>query len=406
MSLPGARELSDGGLSKVPPDTRPGRSVVISAVGGERVEAFLPPPLPPELPVALSRLQSLLGEAHIRLGRLDGIRFVLPDPDAFLYACVRKEAVLSSQIEGIRSSLSDLLLFENTEAPGPPEGSDVVEVSNQVAAMNHGLARLDGGFPISNRLIRECHGLLLRSGRGSTKQPGEFRISQNWIGGTRPGNARFVPPPPDRVPDLMADLERFIHEDASGIPPLVKAALVHVQFETIHPFLDGNGRIGRLLITLLLCERGVLNGPLLYLSLFFKKHRSEYYERLNSVRSDGDWEGWLRFFLEGVIETSGQAGETARRLVDLFEKDRRRIGQLGRPASSALRVHGLLERWLVVSIPAAARELGMSTVTIAGSLRHLGELGITSEITGKQRRRLFAYRQYLEVLEQGAEPLI
>ena len=383
--------------------SRLGKKIVV-ATGGERVEAFLPPPLPPIPAVRTDKLYRLLEAANRALGRLDGVTSILPDTPLFLYMYVRKEALLSSQIEGTQSSLSDLLLFESDEAPGVPL-NDVLEVSNYVAAMNHGLGRIRDGFPISLRLIREIHELLLSKGRGSGKQPGEFRRSQNWIGGTRPGNALFVPPPPDRVLDLMSDLEKFIHADAPEIPTLIKAGLVHVQFETIHPFLDGNGRLGRLLITFLLCAQGVLNEPILYLSLYFKTHRSRYYELLQQVREQGDWEAWLEFFLEGVAETSLQAADAAREILNLFEADRRRIEQLGRPAASALRVHQLIQQKPIVGIPDAAKRLGISAPTIAKSIEHLQSLGILREITGKPRGRLFVYNDYLGILRRGTEPL-
>ena len=252
-------------------ETRLGKHVV-TTVAGERTEAFIPPPLPPEPPVRMNMLYRLLERANRAIGRLDGVTSVLPGTPLFLYMYIRKEALLSSQIEGTQSSLSDLLLFENEGAPSAPL-DDVREVSNYVAAMDHGLARIRGDFPISLRLMREIHEVLLTTGRGSTKQPGEFRSSQNWIGGTRPGNALFVPPPPDHVLDLMSDLEKFIHPDTPEIPFLVKAGLLHVQFETIHPFLDGNGPLGRLLMTFLLCAQGILKEPVLYLSLYFKTHR-------------------------------------------------------------------------------------------------------------------------------------
>src|SRR5882672_4921274 len=262
----------------------------ITSVVGERVRAFIPQALPPDPPMALANArQRLLERATLALGRLDSITLLLPDPQLFLYAYIRREAVLSSQIEGTQSSLSDLLLFELEEAPGVPF-DDVVEVSNYVAALEHGMARLRGGFPLSNRLIREMHEKLLARGRGSEKQPGEFRRSQNWIGGTRPGNAHFVPPPPALVEEAMAALERMFHEADAPYPVLVMAALAHVQFETVHPFLDGNGRIGRLLIPLLLHDARLLQQPLLYLSLYFKQHRDEYYRLLDRVRTAGDWE--------------------------------------------------------------------------------------------------------------------
>lgn len=273
---------SDPALSRL------GRKVIISTAG-ETAEAFLPPPLPPVPAIRMDRLYGALEAANRALGRLDGVTSILPDAPLLLYMYVRKEALLSSQIEGTQSSLSDLLLFESEEVPGVPL-DDVREVSNYVAAMDQGLARIREGFPLSLRLIREIHAMLLSKGRGSGKQPGEFRRSQNWIGGTRPGNAIFVPPPPERVSDLMADLETFIHAGRPEVPTLIKAGLIHVQFETIHPFLDGNGRLGRLLITFLLCAQGILTEPILYLSLYFKTHRRYYYDLLQQVRESGDWE--------------------------------------------------------------------------------------------------------------------
>lgn len=375
------------------------------AVGGERVRAFIPPPLPPRPPVELGSLQTLLERANQALGRLDGVASILPDTPLFLYMYVRKEALLSSQIEGTQSSLSDLLLFEAEEAPGVPL-DDVREVSNYVAAMTHGLGRLQGGFPLSLRLIREIHEILLSSGRGTGKQPGEFRRSQNWIGGARPGTAVYVPPPPDQVAACMGDLERFIHADTPDMPTLIKAGLVHVQFETIHPFLDGNGRLGRLLITFLLCERGILREPLLYLSLYLKQHRTAYYDLLQAVRERGAWEPWLEFFLTGIAETSNQAAEAARRILAMFEEDRRRIEALGRPASSALRVHQLLQTKPLVTIPAAAELLSLSSPTVTKSLDHLRALGVVREASGRQRGRTFVYDRYLALLSEGTEPLV
>jgi Fic family protein len=383
--------------------SRLGQKVTISTAG-EKAKAFVPPRLPPAPAVRMDGLFRRLESANRALGRLDGVTSILPDTPLFLYMYVRKEALLSSQIEGTQSSLSDLLLFESEEAPGVPL-DDVQEVSNYVAAMNHGLARIREGFPISLRLIREIHDILLSKGRGSTKQPGEFRRSQNWIGGTRPGNALFVPPPPERVLDLMSDLEAFIHADTPEIPSLIKAGLVHVQFETIHPFLDGNGRLGRLLITFLLCTQGILKEPILYLSLYFKTHRRQYYDLLQGVRERGDWETWLEFFLDGITETSLQAAEAAREILSLFEADRQRIESLGRPAASALRVHQLLQQKPIVGIPDAAQKLSISAPTIAKSIQHLERLGIIREITGKQRGRMFVYSDYLAILSRGTEPL-
>jgi len=376
----------------------------VSAFAGEQVRAFVPPPLPPQPPVQLEGLQSLLEQANQAIGRLDGLASTLPDIALFIYLYVRKEAVLSSQIEGTQSSLSDLLLYESAEAPGVPL-DDVQEVSNYVAAMTHGLRRLREGFPLSLRLIREIHEVLLAKGRGSEKQPGNFRTSQNWIGGTRPGNALFVPPPPEKVMECMGAMELFLHEDRRDLPILVKAGLIHVQFETIHPFLDGNGRLGRLLITLLLCAAGVLREPILYLSLYFKTNRQRYYDLLQRVRESGDWETWLEFFLAGVKETSGQATETARRILSLFESDRRKIEGLGRPAASVLRVHQVTQTSPIISIPATARKLSLSAPTVMKSIEHMVKLGMMREITGKQRHRLFVYDPYLAILNEGTEPL-
>jgi Fic family protein len=383
--------------------SRLGRKVTVSTAG-ETITAFVPPPLPPDPSLELPRLYRQLENANRALGRLDGVTSILPDTPLFLYMYVRKEALLSSQIEGTQSSLSDLLLFENEEAPGVPI-DDVQEVSSYVAAMEHGLERIRAGFPISLRLIRELHDILLSKGRGSSKQPGEFRRTQNWIGGTRPGNALFVPPPPELVMELMSHLESFIHDDTVEIPSLIKAGLVHVQFETIHPFLDGNGRLGRLLITFILCAQGILKEPILYLSLYFKSHRSRYYELLQGVRERGDWEAWLEFFLDGITETSLQAADAAREILKLFETDRIHIERLGRPAASALRVHQLLQQKPIINIPDAAKKLGISVPTITKSVQHLEDLRIVREITGKQRGRAFAYSGYLEILSRGTEPL-
>ena len=373
--------------------------------GGEEIRAFIPVPLPPAPPLMLEgRLRQTLEAATLALGRLDGVATLLPDPDLFIYAYVRKEAVLSSQIEGTQSSLSDLLAFEIDDAPGTPIG-DVVEVSNYVAALEHGLERLRGDFPLSNRLIREIHHVVLSTGRGSQLHPGKFRTSQNWIGGRRPGNAVYVPPPPHAVADCMGELEQFLHARDDGLPTLVRAGLAHVQFETIHPFLDGNGRTGRLLITFLLCEAGVLREPLLYLSLFFKQHRSDYYELLNAVRRTGDWEDWLDFFLEGVQETAEGAFATSQRLLQLFAADRERIQQTGRRAGSALRVHERLTSRPLQSISSVAESTALTFPTISAAMNLLVSLGIAREITGRRSDRLFAYDQYLSILSEGTEPL-
>jgi len=358
--------------------------------------------LPPDPPLNVDL--DLLEHANRAVGRLDALTLLLPDPSLFLYFYVRKEAVLSSQIEGTQSSLSDLLLHEYHEAPGVPI-DDVEEVSQYVAALNHGLERLRGGFPLSLRLIREIHGILLTKGRGSTQRPGEFRRSQNWVGGTRPGNARFVPPPPEELMTCMGDLEKFLHDQPVRTPLLLKAALSHVQFETIHPFLDGNGRLGRLLITFLLCIEGALSEPLLYLSLYFKEHRDTYYELLQRIRVEGDWEAWVTFFLEGVIETAEQAVKTAQRITNLFTHDRTLIEKMGQAAGNVSRVHSYLQKKPVLEIPRASTEIGISQPTVTSALKRLEEIGVVKEITGKSRDRIYVYKEYLYILEEGAQPL-
>ena len=372
-----------------------------STTSGEAVRAFVPNTLPPVPPIELAgKRQQLLERANLACGRLDAITALLPDASVFLYSYVRQEAVLSSQIEGTQSSLSDLLLFELDEAPGVPF-DDVIEVSNYVAALEHGIAQLRAGQPLSNRLLREVHGHLLSRGRGADKRPGEFRRSQNWLGGTRPGNAIFVPPPPHRVLDAMADLERFLHDREDGLPTLVRAGVAHVQFETIHPFLDGNGRVGRLLIALLLFETRVLSQPLLYLSLYLKEHRAEYYRLLDAVRREGDWEEWIDFFLEGVTMTAQSAVDTAHLMLRVFEEDAARVADLGRRAPNALRAFDAFRRRPVRNIAAIAATTGASLPTVSRAVESLVELGIVREITGRKRERAYCYGRYLEILNGG-----
>ena len=368
--------------------------------GAEGYSAFIPAPLPTDPPPVFDpELREALEGASHALGRLDGVSASL-DPDLLLYMYVRKEAVLSSQIEGTQSTLTDLFQYENAEAPGVPE-EDVREVSRYVAALQHGVDRMRGGMPLSLRLIREVHGVLIRNGRGGSQAPGEFRRSQNWIGGSRPSQARFVPPPPDEMRAALDNLERFLHDEPERTPPLIKAGLAHVQFETIHPFLDGNGRVGRLLITLLLCAEGVLSQPFLYLSLYFRQHRADYYDALQRVRTHGDWEGWLRFYLIGVEEVATQATATARALLALFDADRARVAKVGRGAASALSVYELLRQKIIVSIPRAAAVTGLSRPTVTAALARLGALGITREVTGRARDRQFVYGRQLAVLDKG-----
>ena len=375
-----------------------GHYETVSTVG-ETVKAFIPDSLPPSPALVIAGdLQKKLDEASYLLGKLDGAANLLPDVGIFLYMFIRKEAVLSSQIEGTQSSLSDLLLFELKEKPGVPV-DDVQEVSNYVAAMTYGLKRLEEGFPLSLRLLREIHAELLAKGRGSSKNPGEFRHSQNWIGGTRPGNAFFVPPPSEEAVRCMGELEKFLHDE--NTPLLVKVALSHVQFETIHPFLDGNGRVGRLLITLLLCDGGMLKQPLLYLSYYFKSHRQYYYDLLNGIRENGDWERWLDFFLDAVIETSRESHEIILSLHNQIQSDREKIATLGRAAPSALAVHQAMLRHPISDIAKLKELTGLTNATIGSALVRLLDLGLIEETTGNKRNRLFCYNKYMEVMHYG-----
>ncbi|MCK9522855.1 MAG: Fic family protein [Proteobacteria bacterium] len=379
-----------------------GRYVTISTVG-ERAQAFVPAPLPPRPPIDWTpELRSKFDQALLALGRLDSVSTLLPDTSLFLYMYARKEAVLSSMIEGTQSSLSDLLLFELDQEPGVPL-DDVREVSNYVAALDHGLRLLEEGLPLSLRLFREIHGVLLAKGRGSNQTPGEFRRSQNWIGGTRPGNAAFVPPPAEEVLECMSKLELFLHDQPEPTPVLLKAALAHAQFETIHPFLDGNGRLGRLLIALLLCEQKVLREPMLYLSLYFKTHRQYYYELLNNVRMTGDWEAWLDFFAEAVIVTATQAVETAQQLMDLSNQDRDKISGLGRAAASTLQVHRALMAHPIATSGSLVEKTGITPATVNKALGHLEQLDIVKELTAQKRNRLFSYAGYIAIMNRDTE---
>lgn len=382
---------------------RIGRYIKSSVVGGEYYTAYLPKPLPPEPPINMQQIYPLLDKASVAVGRLDGLSVVLPDTELFLYMYVRKEALLSSQIEGTQSSFSDLLIYENNGTPGVPI-DDVAEVSSYVASMNYGLERLND-LPLSLRLIREIHEILMRNSRGSTKQPGEFRTTQNWIGGSRPGNAVFVPPPPEYLMECLDNLEKFIHDENIAMPTLIKAALIHVQFETIHPFLDGNGRLGRLLITFLLCAAGLLKKPLLYLSLFFKNRRDEYYSHLQNVREKGEWEEWIKFFLEGVVLTSEQATETARRIITLFDSDRKKIETSDKSSTSVLVIHKYMRSHPVVGTTKLKDACDLTLPTVLRSLGILESMGIVKEITGRERHRIYIYKDYISILNEGTEPL-
>ena len=369
--------------------------------GPEPFYNFMPSPLPPNPAIRYEELGDIMERANRSLGRLDEISVFLPDPDLFLYTYIRKEAVLSSQIEGTQSSLSDLLLFEMKEMEGLPL-ADVKEVSNYVAATLHGLSRIQEGFPLSLRLIKEIHGILLQGTRGADKEPGEFRRTQNWIGGTRPGNAKYVPPPEHEILAMMGALEKFLHNDPVSTPTLLKAGLAHAQFESIHPFLDGNGRVGRLLITLILCSEKALSRPLLYLSLHFKRKRDEYYALMQKIRTDGDWESWLKFYFEAVDAVATEACETARRLVNMFDEHKRSIQTLKRAAFSPLRIHGILKKRVFLSPAFAKKELGLSFPAVNKALVNLTKFGFVREITGKKSHRLYVYEPYLKVLSDGS----
>ncbi len=366
--------------------------------------AFVPAPLPPVPPLVFDRLFKQSEAASQALGRLDGISQVLPDTGLFLYLYVRKEALLSSQIEGTQSSFSELLLFEEESLPKDRE-LDAMDVSNYIDALQHGVKRVREEFPISVRLLREIHQRLLRSGRGTDQEPGEIRRSQNWIGGSRPGNAAYVPPPIEDLDKCLSDFEKFIHTDPTPLPILIKVGLLHVQFESIHPFLDGNGRLGRLLITLYLCERKVLAEPILFLSLYLKNNRDRYYDLLQRVRSEGVWEEWLEFFLEGLRLTADQAVDTARRTLKLFTEDRGKIGDLARAAPTTIMVHDLLKERIVTSVPRASERLGISQPTTRAAIANLEALGIAKEISGKKRGKIFSYSAFLKILSEGTEPL-
>ena len=375
--------------------------MVISTVG-EKAEAFVPTRLPPSPPIEWTdSLRQQFDKANAALGKLEAVSDFLPT-NMLLYSYVRKEAVLSSMIEGTQSSLSDLLIHETAPLQGAPL-DDVVEVSNYVAAVEHGLRRLNEGFPISVRLIKELHEILLSNSRGSTKLPGEIRNSQNWIGGTRPGNAVFVPPPPHLLAEGLSDLEKFIHDDKQEMSTILKAGLVHIQFETLHPFLDGNGRVGRLLIILLFISEGMLSQPLLYISLYLKTNRQRYYELLNSVRSDGDWESWLVFFAKAVEESATSAVSTARKLLDCAKSDEAIIEQQGRSRTNLAKLHAQFQQRPINNSQTLIEVTELAPTTIQTALKKLCELNILSELTDKKRDRVYAYKAFIDILSEGNE---
>ncbi|CAO5682088.1 MAG: hypothetical protein HEEMFOPI_01585 [Holosporales bacterium] len=316
---------------------------------------------------------------------------------------VRKEALLSSQIEGTQSSFSDLMLFEHEQIP-EVSLEDVEEVSNYVKAIQYGLKCINEGFPLSLRLLKDIHAILLSGSRGSTKLPGEFRRSQNWIGGTRPGNALFVSPAVQHLDDCLGNFELFLHN--KDVSSLIKAGIAHVQFETIHPFLDGNGRLGRLLITLLLCMDGFLEEPILYLSLYLKQHRAQYYALLQEVRTHGTWETWLEFFLDGIYVIANQAIKTAEDINHLFDKDLEKIRKLGRARFSCEQTLEYMKKLPQISVPYLAKVLNMTAPTIRSALNQMVSIGILKEISGKKRDKIYVYKTYLDILEEGASPLL
>ena len=370
----------------------------------EKVRAFIPHPLPPKSPVLhiKGKLAELHSDALAALGRLAVAGTMVPSPNWFLYGFVRKEAVISSQIEGTEATLEDVVAYEATRQSDRP--ADVQEVCNYIEALTLVRSEMQraGGLPLCTRLLCMAHKRLMQGVRGAEKQPGTVRTSQNWIGGARPGNARFVPPPPDAVPEGLAMLEQWIH-GSDRLPPLVRAGLAHVQFETIHPFLDGNGRIGRLLITLLVEHWGLLSSPLLYLSLAFKRHQQDYYRRLMEVRTHGDWEGWTGFFLTCVHEAAEDCVGTARRLFVLLGKDRQTVLSHDAATLSAVRLFDLLPEHPMITLASVMELLGTTKPTAGKAIEALSQANIVHEITGKRRDRVYAYRAYLNVLAEDAD---
>lgn len=370
-------------------------------VAAESYKAYIPPKLPPKPQIDLKFLYPILEKATSALVELNSLQKAIPNTSLFIYMYVRKEALLSSQIEGTQSSFSDLMLFEHHQNP-KVSIEDVEEVSNYVKAIKHGLQRLKQNFPLSLRLLKEIHAILLSGGRGSNKSPGEFRRTQNWIGGTRPGNALFVPPPVENLSQCLSEFENFMHDESQ--PALIKAGLAHVQFETIHPFLDGNGRLGRLLITLILCTEGLLDEPILYLSIYLKHHRHLYYQHLQDVRLNGNWEAWLEFFLEGIYVSAKQALSSAEQINTLFDQDIQKIKTLGRARFSCEQALEFIKRLPQVTVPLLARELNFTAPTARSALTHMTSLGILTEVSGKKRDKIYVYQKYLDLLEEGTTP--
>jgi len=373
-------------------------------IAGEYYKSYVPSKLPPVPALQIDQIYPYLNKAIDAVAELNALAKLIPNASLFIYMYVRKEALLSSQIEGTQSSFADLILFEHDQKPHVTI-EDVEEVSHYVAAIHYGLKRIKDGFPLSLRLIREVHGVLLSGGRGMHKSPGQFRRSQNWIGGSRPGNALFVPPSPEYLKDCLSDLENFLYDESSSYHILIKAGLMHVQFETIHPFLDGNGRVGRLLIILMLCENGFISDPILYLSLYLKQHRALYYELLQQVRENGAWEAWLEFFLQGIAYSAKQACVTIEKINILFACDMLMINGLGKARFSVTTIFEYLKKMPQVTAAVLSQELSITEPTARAALDLLEKLDIVEEITSKKRNRIYVYKKYLDILEQGAEPL-
>ena len=366
---------------------------------GEAVQAFVPHALPPaDPPLAADSYTASNHRAEMALARLGGVAGLVPSVGWLLYSAIRKEALLTSQIEGTQATLTDL--FDEEAGQVLANTADVEEVTNYLRAFRlvRDNLRSEAGLPISVRLLCDAHRLLLDGARGAGKQPGELRRSQNWIGGARPGRAAFVPPPPDKVPELLADLERFIHDPEPALPPLVRVALVHVQFETIHPFLDGNGRIGRLLIAALLEQWGLLPEPLVYLSGYLKQHQTEYYRRLSAVRTEGDWEGWVGFFLDGVETAATDAERGIVAMASLINADRKRLLAAPRVGAVALRLFELLPLMPRFTIEQVRQKLDTTFPTATAAVKLLQDLGMLSELTGQKKNRLFSYAAYVALL--------
>jgi len=367
-------------------------------IGGETYQSYIPAPLPPQTPMDMTRLEASVQRAQQAVAELKTVTKIVPNVSLFIYMYVRKEALLSSQIEGTQSSFADLVLFESEQQPSVTI-DDVEEVSNYVKAIHHGLQRMRTDMPLSLRLLKEMHAILLQGSRGTHKLPGHFRTSQNWIGGSRPGNALFVPPAPEDLMPCLSNFEKFLHDTTSGLPLLIKIGLIHVQFETIHPFLDGNGRLGRLLITLLLCHHELLTEPILYLSLYLKQNRLLYYEMLDRVRVNNDWESWLQFFLEGIYSTATKAQLTIHKINALFAADLITVQSLGRKKDSAQEVFVILQKLPQLSVPVLVKNYGFHPTTARSALIALTTAGVTTEITGKKRDRQYVYKNYMALLE-------